>query len=127
MNNYNNYSKGKKRREFIPKPEVVKDDICVEAKVDNDIPEGCIYVSANVETIEPKIEPKKVEPIIGIVGGCKKLNIRAEPCGDADVISVIDVDKEVIIDLEKSTEDWYGVCTASGVEGYCMKKFITIK
>ena len=128
MNYYNKYSKK-------PEPEVVEEEV----KVENDIPDTCIYVQANVAPVEPEVEPEmepEVEPetepeendiLVGVVEGCKKLNVRAEPYLDAEVISVVEIGKELMIDEAKSTNDWYSVCTASGAEGFCMKKFITIK
>ena len=61
----------------------------------------------------------------GIVTGCSKLNVRAEPNLDADVILVIEKDSEVVIDLEESTDEWYRVYVGEE-EGFCMKKYITI-
>jgi len=40
------------------------------------------------------------------------------------VICTINCHAEVEIDELESTDDFYKICTASGVEGYCMKKFI---
>ena len=129
-NNYNNYSK--------KRDEVIKDDLVTETKIEeeivdelpeqvapettiyDDIPVDCIYVQANVV-------PAKTEPIIGIVEGCKKLNVRSNPNPNANVLAVVDKDKELVIDLDKSTNDWYSVCTASGIDGYCMREFVTIK
>ena len=46
-----------------------------------------------------------------------------------DVLCVIDNGKEVTLDTssEETFEEFYKVCTEAGIEGYCMKKFITIK
>ena len=64
---------------------------------------------------------------IGVVSNCKKLNVRAEPDINADVICVIDKGTEVSIDMSESTEDFYAVYLVSGVEGYCMKEFIAVE
>ena len=128
MNYYNNYSKKK------PEPEVVEEEVKTEPEaIENDIPGTCIHVQANVMPTEPELElepePEVEENdiLIGVVEGCKKLNVRAEPYLDAEVVSIIEIGKELMIDEAKSTNDWYSVCTASGAEGFCMKKFITIK
>lgn len=63
----------------------------------------------------------------GVVEGCSKLNVREAANVDSNILCVIDKAAEVVIDLENSTEDFYKVCTSSGVEGYCMKKFIEVK
>lgn len=64
---------------------------------------------------------------IGVVSNCKKLNVRAEPDVNADVICVIDKGTKVSIDMIESTEDFYAVYLVSGVEGYCMKEFIAVE
>lgn len=46
--------------------------------------------------------------VIGVVTDCLKLNIREKPSKD-------------------SNDDWYAVCTATGIEGFCMKKFVAVR
>lgn len=74
-----------------------------------------------VETVDTMPLPKTVE---GVVVNCAKLNVRTEPSVDADVVYVLDVMSEIKIDVSKSNNEWLKVCTASGVEGYCMRKFV---
>lgn len=61
---------------------------------------------------------------------CELLNIRPKPNMD-------DIDNKPLTTVKKDTElllmggfedyhDWYSVCTPSGVEGYAMKKFISL-
>lgn len=64
------------------------------------------------------------ETVAGIVANCAKLNVRAEPDLDAEIVSVLDVMSEIEIDVANSTDEWFKVCTAIGVEGYCMRKFV---
>ena len=89
-----------------------------------------------IETDEvlPEDEPEHLELDIacsgivsGIVSGCNRLNVRSEPLADAPVICTIASETEVVIDESSSTEDFYKVCLASGIEGYCTKKFITVQ
>ncbi len=68
-----------------------------------------------------------VEDIIGVVTDCLKLNIRKEPNKDSDVVVIVTCLDELKIDPDASTDDWYAVCTASGIEGFCMKKFVAVK
>lgn len=75
---------------------------------------------ANVEPAKPAA-PK---PVIGTVFNCNKLNVRVKPTSDADVLTVLEVGSEVKVDIGRSTSDWYKICTASGVDGFCMRKFI---
>lgn len=73
---------------------------------------------------EPTIEPETY--LIGRVVGCKKLNIRKLPSQDAKVLCELTERSEVMIDEKASTALFYKVCTESGIEGYCVKKFIKI-
>lgn len=80
-----------------------------------------------IEAAEPAIEPAiEAAPThkIGRVFGCTSLNVRKAPKTNATVICTINCHAEVEIDELESTDDFYKICTASGIEGYCMKKFI---
>ena len=77
------------------------------------------------EVIPPVVEEHK--PIIGTIVNCAKLNVRKEPKGDAVVIGQLVAGSEVMIDDSFKHEDFYKVCTALGVEGFCVKYFITIR
>lgn len=79
------------------------------------------YVKPVVETVETVALPTTVE---GVVVNCAKLNVRSKPDISSDVVCVLDVMSEMEIDVEKSNEDWFYVCTAIGVEGYCMRRFV---
>lgn len=68
-----------------------------------------------------------LKPVVGIVSGCNKLYVRKQPFKSAADISMIDAGTKVTIEIDKSTTDWYRVRTESGVNGYCMKKFITVE
>lgn len=74
------------------------------------------------EVVEP--EPKKV--LAGVISGCKKLNIRKTAAKDGEVAAVLEVDTDVSICIDDSTKDFYKVSTLDGVEGYCMKEFVTL-
>lgn len=76
-----------------------------------------------IEAAEPAIETAPA-PKIGRVFGCTSLNVRKAPKTNAVVICTINCHAEVEIDELESTDDFYKICTASGIEGYCMKKFI---
>ena len=66
------------------------------------------------------------EPVYGKVAGCERLNVRTESTKDSDVACVINEGTEVMVDLDDSTVDWYKVCLADGIEGYCLAEFIRI-
>ena len=77
-----------------------------------------------IET-EP-IEPTKPEPIEGTVN-CEKLNVRSDATIDSEPVGVINRDSKVFIYEDESTDEFYKVCTATGLEGYCMKKFVSVQ
>ena len=76
-----------------------------------------------IEAAEPAIQTAPA-PKIGRVFGCTSLNVRKARKTNAVVICTINCHAEVEIDELESTDDFYKICTASGIEGYCMKKFI---
>lgn len=85
-----------------------------------------------VVEIDPVSETEITEPItettcnIGRVIGCVKLNVRRAPKPRAEVICEINYDTEVEVNEDESTIDFYKICTASGIEGYCVKTYISV-
>ena len=96
--------------EFIENAEIVEDELVVEED----------------EVEETVVEPEVFEPIRGIVENCTTLNVRETPSEGNNVISKLTSGVEVEIDPDFEDDTFYKVCTAAGVEGYCMKQFITI-
>lgn len=90
--------------------------------------ESVEIVTEDIQTVEVEQEPKIEEPkpIIGVVTDCLKLNVREFPNTTAPILGVITAATELIIIEEESTADFYKICTSAGLEGYCMKKFVTI-
>lgn len=72
-------------------------------------------------------EDSQQEKVIGIVTDCIKLNIREKPSKDSSVVAVVNCLDELRINNEDSTSDWYAVCTATGIDGYCMRKFVAVR
>lgn len=72
-------------------------------------------------------EDTQQEDVIGIVTDCLKLNICKEPSKDSEVATIVNCLDELKIDIKASTDDWYAVRTAAGVEGFCMKKFVGVR
>ena len=103
--NYNNFSSTKPAEEVKTEPVEVKEEVVEEPK--------------------PVVKPEPPKPLTGKVTGCAKLNVRESANTTANVLAVINEGSEVVINRIKSTVDFYAVCTAAGIEGYCMKKFIT--
>ena len=74
-------------------------------------------------TSENIVEEKN---LIGIVVGCKLLNIRSKPELDAEVLTIIPEESLVtIIDVNASL-NFYEILIGD-LKGFCMKKFIKIK
>lgn len=74
----------------------------------------------NVEEMDVVVEKPTVT---GIVSGCERLNVRTAPSKDSDVATIIDKDKEVTIDPDNSSTEWYAI-SVDGVNGFVMSKFI---
>ncbi len=79
------------------------------------------------EDIRVEENEEAVEDVIGVVTDCLKLNIRKEPNKDSDVVVVVTCLDELKIDPDNSTDEWYAVCTVTGIEGFCMKKFVAVR
>ena len=71
--------------------------------------------------------PVQEKPFIGVVTDCLRLNVRAEPDADAEVVTIIDCLSQVTVDLDASTEEFCRVRTPDGIEGFCMKKYIHLR
>lgn len=96
----------KNRSQFVPNEESVanvayEEDECITVKEDE-------------------------KPILGKVDNCDKLNVREYPNVSASVLCTLVKSTEVMIVESESTEMFYKVYTTSGVNGFCMKDFITI-
>lgn len=94
---------------------------------------GVEHKAAVVEPIEPVVITVPNTPIeaacppktvAGVVANCAKLNVRSKPSITGEIVCVLNASSEIEIDVEKSVTDWVYVCTATGVEGYCMRQFI---
>ena len=80
-----------------------------------------------VEEQETELCEHAARNVIGVVTDCLKLNIREKPSMDSKVVTVATCLDELEIDMGDSNDDWYAVCTAAGIEGFCMKKFVAVR
>lgn len=90
-------------------------------------PEVVAEVSSDsvVETVEtPEVSDVPPIPTVGTVVDCSKLNIRQTPSLTAKILTVINVGDTVEITESKSTDEWYHVCTSTGVVGYARREFV---
>lgn len=118
--NYSQYS-DKKKTNNQPKPNKAAEPINTPVIKASLAPEVKMEVELVQETVETATLPKDVT---GVVVNCAKLNVREEPSVDAEVVCVLDVMSEIKIDATKSNNQWLKVYTGTGIEGYCMRKFV---
>lgn len=62
---------------------------------------------------------------MGKVVNCVQLNVRAEADLNSEIISILNVNSEVIINDPKSNRLFYKISTSAGIEGFCMKAYIS--
>lgn len=92
-----------------------------ETKIDEIVPQP---VEESVEEpIEETVEPMMLE---GVVSGCAQMYVRSEASVDSEPLGIIKRDTKVQIYESEATDDFYSVCTETGLEGFCMKKFISV-
>lgn len=80
-------------------------------------------VAVTEEAPKPKKQPKKIK---GTVVGCTKLNVREQMNIKATVLCTLPVSSEVKVIADEVHDEWYHVFTKTGVEGFCMKKYISV-
>lgn len=91
-------------------------------------------VEETVEETAPSLDeeleidaPEVTEEVVGVISGCRKLNVRSEPDINSAVICIVDEKTQVIIDEQESTEDFYKVYIPANISGFCVKKFVSKK
>ena len=99
------------------------DEIVEEIEEVNDSVEDAIEIDDSVSADEIVEE---TESLIGVVSGCAKLNIRKEPNITSEPVCIVPEKSVLLIDQDLSTEEWYKVYTEAGMEGFCMKKYVTV-
>lgn len=130
MSHNKNYSKFSQKKESVNLEEIFPETEAVEADVKQEpIMDPVIEAEAEQtqEIVEESQEVEEAVPTVGFVDNCECLRVRKESNVDSEELCIINKLSEVVIDLDNSTDYFYKVTTSEGVEGYCMKKFITIK
>lgn len=130
MSHNKNYSKFSQKKENINLEEIFPETEAVEADAEQEpIMDPVVEVEAEQaqEIVEESQEVEEAVPTVGFVDNCECLRVRKESNVDSEELCIINKLSEVVIDLDNSTDYFYKVTTSEGVEGYCMKKFITIK
>lgn len=100
-------------------------------RIRNEIPDKSATPVEAMLSDEPVVDevdktPEKTD-VAAMVTGCTRLNVREEPNAKAKVVATIPVKSEVIVDLTCSTDEFYKVCNAAGITGFCMRKYISLK
>ena len=130
MSQNKNYSKFSQKKENVNLEEIFPETEAVEADAEQE-PIIDPVVEAEAEQAQEIVEEsQKVEEAVqtvGFVDNCEHLRVRKESNVDSEELCIISKLSEVVIDLDNSTDYFYKVKTSEGVEGYCMKKFITVK
>lgn len=89
------------------------------------------YSKPNDQVEEPQIpeeevsEPKK--QMIGVVMDCSILNIRAKSNIKSEIIATVKSGTKLMIDEDESVGEWFKICTEAGIEGFCMKKYVSVR
>ena len=96
-----------------------------ETKSLADVTEEVEEESAKVN--ESKEATKEADStVVGYVSGCLKLNIREEGYPGANVVCVVPEKTALLIEVAESNDEWYKVYTETGMEGFCMKQYVTL-
>ena len=82
------------------------------------------------EEVEKEVTKEAIKEaystVVGYVSGCLKLNIREEGYLGANVVCVVPEKTALLIEVAESNDEWYKVYTESGMEGFCMKQYVTL-
>ena len=124
--NYHNYSNNTTAKPAEPVVEETVETSPVTEEVEQvEVTE--IAAETKPVVVEPIEEVEDPTPTIGVVN-CGLLRVRSAADSTTDnVICELPEGTEVQVNEAASTTDFYAITTTAGVEGFCMKKFITIK
>ena len=118
---YNRYNRSMVEPEQVILEVDPVEEAIVEATVDAAFAEP---VEETVVTEEALTEP---ESKVGVVVDCGKLRVRKCPSTNAEVICEIPKGSVVVITEVETRHDFYPVCTETGIQGWCMKKYIKVQ
>lgn len=80
-----------------------------------------------VEKTEKPAKTKVSKVKLGIVTECEQLNIRSAASKNATRVAVIPKGTELEIESFESGSEWLKVSTKTGIKGFVMAKFVTVK
>ena len=119
--NYNSYySKPKEENSeqlqlFPIEPEVTEGETNIEPEV-----------TESETNIEPEVTEEEIqnEQLVRVIPNL--LNIRFAAEKDAMIVTVVSEDDELILLDKEPINDFYHIITKTGIEGYCMVKFVEL-
>ena len=124
---YTQYSKFSGEEPMLVNDLELEVEDTVEEKVDEPIEGQIVIPEVEPEPVsDPELSVESENRKFGKVNNCKKLNIRKLPSRDAEIVSELIEGSEVMIDEKESTALFYKICTEHGIDGYCMKDYITV-
>ncbi len=80
------------------------------------------------ETLRSETEKplREAVPVFAIVTDCIRLNLRKAADRNAPVLKELPALTKVKVDVNGSTEEFCRIQTSEGVNGYCMRKYLTL-
>lgn len=61
-----------------------------------------------------------------MIVNCLLVAVRKEPKVDAELVCELPSSTNLVVEDQSTSGKFYKICTPSGIEGYCLKKFISI-
>lgn len=131
MSNTNYNKMYNKPKAEVQEPVEQEVETVVEAPAETPAESAVEIQMAIEEVAEPEVltpeESEEPNPFTAVVVGCAKLNVREEPAPNGAVIAVIDASNEVVVYDSESFGNYYKICTAAGIQGYCVKDYLKLK
>jgi hypothetical protein len=104
-----------------------KNDSMTPAFEEEQFPVEETPVPTPADIVEKPVVEKAPKLVTGTVVGCRKLNVRMQMHLGAKILCELLAASKVQVLVDEKHNEWYHVFTESGVEGYCMKQYISIK
>ena len=61
-----------------------------------------------------------------MIVNCHLIVVRKEPNLDSEIVCELPSSTNLVVEEQYTSGKFYKICTPSGIEGYCLKKFISI-
>lgn len=104
------------------KKKTATSEVVEETKVTEEVIE-----QAAPEVSEKTAKSKKQKNGLGVVTGCEQLNVRNAASKVATRVAVISKGTEFEIESFESGSEWLKITTKTGIKGFVMAKFVTVK